>query len=102
MYKYQRTLQIEPVPELNGNKRSYLFTIFRRFGPGRSVISVDWAESGSVTAFTHNPLVTPNKTCRCNQVGKDKQKIIFFQISQKNFPCIFKCLPKLIYTNSKL
>ena len=25
-----------------------------------------------------DPLVTPNKTCCCNQVGKDKQKIIFF------------------------
>ena len=47
-------MQIEPVPELTGNKRSYLFAIFRRFGPGRSVFSVDSAESGSVTAFTHN------------------------------------------------
>ena len=51
--RYQHTLQIEPVPELTGNKRSYLFAFFRRFGPGRSVFSVDSAESGSVTAFTH-------------------------------------------------
>ena len=57
IFKYKHTLQIEPVPELTGNKRSYLFAIFRRFGPGRSVISVDSAESGSVTAFTHNPTV---------------------------------------------
>ena len=45
------TDKIGPVPELTGNKISYLFAIFRRFGPGRSI---DSAESGSVTAFTHN------------------------------------------------
>ena len=55
--KYQHTKSNRSVTELNtGIGNSLLFAIFRRFGPGRSVISVDLAESGSVTAFTHNRL----------------------------------------------
>ena len=54
IFKYQHTKSNRSVTGLNtGIGRSQLFAIFRRFGPDRSVISVDSAESGSVTAFTH-------------------------------------------------